>query len=77
MHGFGCEEEMGELLAHRQLGYRVKYVAEAVVHAARRFLQNAHRDQVFLKLDFENAFNSLHRDKMLKAVKELAPSLLP
>ena len=51
--------------------------AEVVVHAARRFLQNAQRDQVYLKLDFENAFNSLHRDKMLKAVKELAPSLLP
>ena len=75
--GLVVREEMRELLAPRQLGYGVKLGAEAVVHAACHFLQNAPRDQVFLKLDFENAFNCLCRDTMLKAVKELAPSLLP
>ena len=32
---------------------------------------------MFLKVDFENAFNSSRRDDMLKSVIELAPSLLP
>ena len=32
---------------------------------------------MLLKLDFENAFNSLCSDEMLKAVEDLAPSLLP
>ena len=32
---------------------------------------------MFLKVDFENAFNSSRRDEMLKSVIKLAPSLLP
>lgn len=30
-----------------------------------------------LKLDFKNAFNSVRRDKMLKAVQELTPDIYP
>ena len=52
-------EEMGELLSPRQLGYGVKRGAEAVVRAARLFVQNLEVDQVFVKLDFTNAFNTL------------------
>ena len=32
---------------------------------------------LILKLDFRNAFNCLHRDMMIAAVKQLAPELLP
>ena len=31
----------------------------------------------FVKLDFRNAFNSIHRDKMLASVLSLCPSLYP
>ena len=33
-------------------------------------------NNAILKLDFSNAFNSIHRDIMLKAVEDLAPELL-
>ena len=75
--GLSIREEMTELLAPMQLGYGVTRGAEAAVHAARRFLQNLQQDQLLLKLDFRNAFNSLRRDKMLRAVGDLVPTLLP
>ena len=50
---------------------------EAVVHSARLYLRNLKPEQVLLKLDFRNAFNSLRRDKMLSAVQVLAPTILP
>ena len=34
-------------------------------------------NEILLKLDFENAFNTVRRDKMLIAVKEVVPMLLP
>src|SRR6218665_1710847 len=39
--------------------------------------QWAHADQVLVKLDFTNAFNSLRRDVMLKAVHETIPEIYP
>ena len=68
--------EMGILLAPRQLGYGVKKGAEAAVHAARLYLRNLHPNNALLKLDFRNAFNSIRRDKMLEAVQRLAPCLI-
>ena len=70
-------EQMGEFLQPIQLGYGVKLGAEAAVHAARRFLGSLPSDQLLLKLDFANAFNTLRRDKMLRAVGEIVPSLFP
>ena len=69
-------EEMGELLAPRQLGYGVRGGAEAAVHAARLYLLDLDPTKAVLKLDFKNAFNSIRRDKLLEAVRELAPGLL-
>ena len=51
-------EDMGALLAPRQLGFGVKGGVEAVVHFARLYLRNLKPEQVLLKLDFRNAFNS-------------------
>ena len=43
---------------------------EAAVHATRRFVESMPDDHCVVKLDFSNAFNSLHRDVMLEAVLE-------
>ena len=43
-----------------QLGVGTAGGCEAAVHAARRFLETMPPDWVMVKLDFTNAFNSLH-----------------
>uniref|UniRef100_A0A1X7UWM7 Reverse transcriptase domain-containing protein n=1 Tax=Amphimedon queenslandica TaxID=400682 RepID=A0A1X7UWM7_AMPQE len=62
---------MSSLLAPRQLGYGIPGGLEAAVHAARYFLRNMDDSSAFLKLDFRNAFNSIHCSKMLAAVSDL------
>ena len=69
--------EMGDILKPHQLGYGSPYGAEAAVHATRLYLENLQSNQVLLKLDFQNAFNCIRRDKMLMAVERFAPSLYP
>ena len=70
-------EDMGALLAPRQLGFGVKGGVEAAAHSARLYLRNLKPEQVLMKLYVRNAFNSLRRDKMLSAVQVLAPTILP
>ena len=41
----------------------------------RRFLRNIPADHAIVKLDFSNAFNSLHRDIMLTALAESVPEI--
>ena len=45
------------LLAPRQLGFGVKGGCEGAVHAARCFVENMVDEEVFVKVDFSNAFN--------------------
>ena len=55
-----CNTATEDCLAYlkpRQLGVGVKGGAEALVHGARRYLDNLPVDHVFVKLDFSNAFN--------------------
>ena len=40
-------------------------------------MQNITPDSALLKMDFTNAFNSLRRDRMFLAVRDLTPQLLP
>ena len=70
-------KEMGNLLAPRQLGFGVKGGGEAAVHAVRLYLRDINPGKAVLKLDFQNAFNSIYRDRMLDAVLEHAPTLYP
>ena len=70
-------DAMGLLLAPCQLGYGIALGCEAAVHTTRLYLNNLERGQVILKLDFENAFNYICRDKMLQAVSILAPEFAP
>ena len=64
-------------LSPRQLGVAVPGGAEAAVHASRRFLTTMDAESVFVKLDISNAFNSLHRDRMLSSINTLLPELAP
>ena len=66
---------MAHLLSPRQLGYGVRGGAEAAVHATRAFLSKMISGHVVVKLDFQNAFNSIRRDKMLEATRDLAPDI--
>ena len=68
---------MATLLAPKQLGYGVKSGVEAAIHFARLFLNNISSLKALAKLNFESAFNSIRRDKMLSSVGELAPDILP
>ena len=51
-----------------QLGVSISVGCEAAVHAMRRFIESMPDGYVVAKLDFTNAFNSLHRDAMLQVV---------
>ena len=58
-----------------QLGVGVKGGCEAAVHACRRFVDAMPDDYVVAKLDFKNAFNSLHRDAMLQKIHTHVPEI--
>ena len=75
--GACVKEAVGALLAPHQLGFGIPLGVEAAVHASHIFLHNLRPRHLILKLDFRNAFNCLRRDKMIAAVEQLAPELLP
>ena len=66
---------LGNKLLPTQLGLGSSGGCEAAVHATRRFLNNMPADYIIVKLDFSNAFNSLHRDTMLNAIVEHVPQI--
>ena len=55
-------DDLSALLAPGQLGYGISVGAEAAVHATHLYLNNLDTGQVLVKLDFQNAFNSIRRD---------------
>ncbi|GAU90716.1 hypothetical protein RvY_03094 [Ramazzottius varieornatus] len=49
--------------------------AEAAVHPVRSFLEEGKNEsRVLLKLDFRNATNTIHRDGLLRVVREVLPA---
>ena len=53
-----------------QMGVGTPKGCEAAVHATRAYVESdSVQDQVLLKIDFKNAFNSVHRDVVLKLVR--------
>jgi len=60
-----------------QLGVGIPGGCEAAIHSARRFLETMPKDNVVVKLDFSNAFNSLHKLDMLQTIVNTAPELFP
>ncbi len=70
------KESSATLLAPRQLGFGIAGGAEAAVRAARRYVDSMKPNEVFVKIDFRNAFNTLRRDSILEAVAKYFPELL-
>ena len=68
-------DRAAELLAPIQVDLGVRGGAEAAVHAARRFLDLSGGTSGLLKLDFENAFNTVHRQAVLSACMQHLPDL--
>ena len=66
-----------ELLAPRQLGFRVAHGVGVAAHATRVVHDNLQSNEAIVKEDFENAFNCIRQDKLLAAVEEFIPELLP
>ena len=66
-----------QLEAPHQLGFGIAGGVEAAVHTGRVYLNHLPPEKAMLKADFRNAFNSIRRDKMLKAVDRHIPQLLP
>ena len=59
-----------------QMGVGTPKGCEAAVHTVRAYVESdSVQDQVLLKIDFKNAFNSVHRDVVLKLIKEKVPQL--
>jgi len=58
-----------------QLGVGTPGGCEAAIHSARRYLEALPPDHILVKLDFTNAFNSLHRYDMLMAVHSRIPEI--
>ena len=67
-----CEKEFRP----NQLGVGTQNGCEAAVHALRSYLESHEvQDQVLLKIDFRNAFNTVRRDVVLQLVKEKLPHI--
>jgi hypothetical protein len=66
---------LAEYLQPIQLGVGTPGGCEAAVHATRRFMESMPAGYCVVKLDFSNAFNSLHRDVMLQAILDKAPGI--
>ena len=66
-----------QLLAPHQLGSGIAGGVEAAVHARRVYLQHLHSDKAVVTVDFRNAFNTIRRDVLLRAIDEHIPNLLP
>ena len=60
---------------HHQLGVGTPGSCEAAVHSARRYAEALPKNHVLVKLDFTNAFNSIHRDEMLLSIHSRLPEL--
>ena len=72
---FAVKESTSSLFVPTQLGFGVSRATEAAVHATRCYVGNLQPGQGILKLDFINAFNTVHRDSMLQAVLDELPGL--
>jgi len=66
-----------ELLQPSQLGGGTPRGCETAVHATRYFMAQTQGEKVLLKLDVENAFNSIHHDTVLQAAQTHFPEIYP
>jgi hypothetical protein len=76
----GCKNRARELfLAVGQFGVGVAGGIEGLIHGARRIVakwsHDANARKIFVKLDIANAFNSVSREFIFRAVREFFPDL--
>jgi hypothetical protein len=70
-----AQSKLREYFQPLQLGVCTSGGCEVAVHATRRFIDNLTGDNVVVKLDFTNAFNSIRRDVLLQAVYDNLPEV--
>ena len=70
-------KRLSSTLVPLQLGAGCPNGAEAAAHAARAFVDNPREEEVLVKLDFSNAFNTLRRDRIAECIFDQAPDLYP
>ena len=72
----GVIQSVGGDLAPLQLGCGVPRGCDVAALASRHFLPHLPSDHVLVKLDFKNAFNSLSRACMIRAVQQFSRDIL-
>ena len=76
---FLLRAQFGDHFRPRQLGCGTPGGCEAAVHATRRFLENSTdtNPRIVLKIDYNNAFNSIRRDTLLSIIQNHYPEIYP
>lgn len=77
---FHVQAEVKSKLFPFQLGVAISGGAEAIVHTVRSFCNSkliSPEPVAILKIDFENAFNTIRRDSFLGSIKEYLPEIYP
>ena len=70
------KQSMTLLLTPHQLGFGVKHAAEAIVYSAHIFLANLQPGEIMIKLEYQDAFNSINPNFVISVVTlALVPSL--
>jgi hypothetical protein len=69
-------KKMSSHLSPYQTGFGIQNGAESAIHATRSYIEEK-PDRAFLKIDFKNAFNCVHRDVFLSEVRSRCPEIFP
>ena len=72
-----ANSEAADLFNTKQLGVAVKGGAESIVHATRTSFEKLQKNSRILKIDFQNALNSVKRSRVLEAVAKFLPIIAP
>lgn len=76
--GFRVQDALGRKLRPIQLGQRTRGGAKTSVHATCKLLDlDKDSKKVLLKIDFKNAFNLVHRQRVMEAVNDVMPEYAP
>ena len=64
-----------DIFKHVQVGVGVRGGMEGAIHSTRQFVESLSSEEVVVKLDFKNAFNTIRRDVVLEEVSKHIPSI--
>ena len=73
--GLHVIHSVGGSLSPLQVGCGVPLGCKVAAHATRIYLRNIPSDHILITFDFQNAFNSLRRYKMLNTMKSFVPEI--